>query len=103
MEKSDEYIDYAAYVRFLAKVTGEHYGASALKKSVLEKAVEKSEMQTLWVIIKKVAFAAAIVIISIFLVIFAVLKRTAYEETHYNTGHDASVHGFSPECKDVDF
>ena len=51
MEKSDEYIDYSAYVRFLVKVTGEHPDASALERTVLKNAVERSEMQTLWIII----------------------------------------------------
>lgn len=63
MEKSDEYIDYSAYVRFLVKVTGEHPDASVLERSVLENAVEKSEMQTLWIILKKLAFASAVVTI----------------------------------------
>lgn len=62
MEKSDEYIDYAAYVRFLVKVTEKHPGVPAIRKAVLEKTVEKSEMQMLWIILKKLAFAAAVVI-----------------------------------------
>lgn len=69
MEKSDEYIDYSAYVRFLVKVTGEHPDASALERSVLENAVEKSEMQTLWIILKKLAFASAVVIICLLCVV----------------------------------
>ena len=63
MEKSDEYIDYSAYVRFLVKVTGEHPDASALERIVLKNAVERSEMQTLWIILKKLAFASAAVTI----------------------------------------
>lgn len=61
MEKSDEYIDYAAYVRFLAKVTGEHPDASALEKGILKNTVERSEMQTLWIILKKLVIATAVV------------------------------------------
>ena len=69
MEKSDEYIDYSAYVRFLVKVTGEHPDASALERSVLENAVEKSEMQRLWIILKKLAFASAVVTICLLCVV----------------------------------
>lgn len=63
MEKSDEYIDYSAYVRFLVKVTGEHPDATALERTVLKNAVERSEMQTLWIILKKLALASAVVTI----------------------------------------
>lgn len=69
MEKSDEYIDYSAYVSFLIKVTGEHPDASALERSVLENAVEKSEMQTLWIILKKLAFASAVVTICLLCIV----------------------------------
>lgn len=62
MEKSDEYIDYAAYVRFLAKVTKRNPYASYLKNKVLENAVEKSELQTLWIIIKKLVLIASVVV-----------------------------------------
>lgn len=61
MERSDEYIEYAAYVRFLVKVTGEHPDTSALEKEVLGNTVESSEMQTLWIILKKLVLAAAVV------------------------------------------
>jgi hypothetical protein len=44
-------------------VTGEHPDASVLERSVLENAVEKSEMQTLWTILKKLAFASVVVTI----------------------------------------
>ena len=63
MERSDEYIEYAAYVRFLVKVTGEHPDTSALEKEVLGNTVESSEMQTLWIILKKLALASAVVTI----------------------------------------
>lgn len=69
MEKSDEYIDYLAYVRFLVKVTGEHPDASALERIVLKNAVEKSEMQTLWIILKKLALASAVVTICLLCVV----------------------------------
>lgn len=39
---------------------------------------------------------------SVFLAIFAVLKRIAYEETHHNIGHDAPAHGSCTERQDVD-
>jgi hypothetical protein len=44
-------------------VTGEHPDASALERTVLKNAVEKSEMQTLWIILKKLALASAVVTI----------------------------------------
>ena len=48
MEKSDDYIDFRAYIRYLRKVTGDPADPEALKKAILDKTVENSEMQTVY-------------------------------------------------------
>lgn len=62
MGKSDEYIEYEAYVRYLKKVTGQPSDPDRLKRAVLDRSVEKTEMQTALALIKSLAAAAAIVV-----------------------------------------
>ena len=62
MEKSDDYIDFNAYIRYLKKVTGEPADPQALKRSILAKTAEATEMQTAYMILKGLAVAVAIVL-----------------------------------------
>jgi len=63
MGKSDEYIDFKAYMRYLGKVTGEPADADKLKQAVLAKAEERTEMQTALSLLKSLSAAAAIVLV----------------------------------------
>ena len=62
MEKSDDYIDFKAYIRYLKKVTGEPADPQALKRRILAKTAEATEMQTAYKILKGLAVAVAIVL-----------------------------------------
>lgn len=63
MGKSDEYIEYGAYVRYLRKVTGESDEPDKVRDAVLEKAVEKTEMQMALLILKRLTIAAAVLVV----------------------------------------
>lgn len=63
MEKSDDYIDYKAYARYLRKVTGAQADLDRIKDSVLRQTEEKTEMQTAYQLLKGVCIAAASVVI----------------------------------------
>lgn len=62
MEKSDDYIDFNAYIRYLKKVTGEPADPQALKRRILAKTAEAIEMQTAYMILKGLVLAVAIVL-----------------------------------------
>lgn len=62
MEKSDDYIDFNAYIRYLKKVTGEPADPQALKRRILAKTAEATEMQTAYMILKGLVVAVAIVL-----------------------------------------
>jgi hypothetical protein len=64
MEKSDDYIDFKAYTRYLRKVTGEPTDPQALRKAILARTAETNELQTIYVIVKRLAIAAALVLAS---------------------------------------
>ena len=64
MEKSDDYIDFKAYTRYLRKVTGEPTHPQALRKAILARTAETTELQTIYVIVKRLAIAAALVLAS---------------------------------------
>lgn len=66
MERSDEYIDFKAYTRYLKKVTGEPADPGALRKAILSKTSEPTEMQTAYVILKRLVVAAAAVLVVAF-------------------------------------
>lgn len=66
MEKSDDYIDFRAYTRYLSKVTGEPADPEGLKKAILDKTVESTEMQTAYVLLRRLTAAAAAVLILAF-------------------------------------
>lgn len=61
MGKSDEYIEYQAYMRYLGKVTCEPTDPDKLKRAVLKKAKERTEMQVALSLVKSLGAAAAIV------------------------------------------
>lgn len=63
MGKSDEYIDFKAYLRYLGKVTGEPADPDRLKKAVLARAEERTELQTALSLLKSLGVAAAIVLV----------------------------------------
>lgn len=63
MGKSDEYIEYDAYMRYLKKVTGEQADQQKMKEAVLSQTAERTELQTAFILIKRLSAAAAIVII----------------------------------------
>lgn len=63
MGKSDEYIDFKAYMRYLGKVTGEPADPDRLKRAVLARAEEHTELQTALSLLKKLSAAAAIVLV----------------------------------------
>lgn len=63
MGKSDEYIEYDAYVRYLKKVTGEPDHFQKVKDDVLEKAVENTEMQMALMILKRLTVAVSITVV----------------------------------------
>ena len=66
MEKLDDYIDFKAYTRYLKKVTGEPADPEALKKNILAKTIERTEMQTAYIILSKLAIAACVILIFAF-------------------------------------
>lgn len=63
MGKSDEYIDFKAYMRYLGKVTGEPADPDRLRNAVLARAVERTELQTALSLLKSLSVAAAIVLV----------------------------------------
>lgn len=66
MERSDDYIDFKAYIRYLKKVTGDPADPEALRKAILEKTAGQTEMQTAYVILKRLTLAAAVVLLVVF-------------------------------------
>ncbi len=44
MEKSSEYIDLKAYIRYLRKVTGEQLNTDAVRRSVIDEIFRKSKV-----------------------------------------------------------
>ncbi len=66
MERSDDYIDFKAYIRYLKKVTGDPADPEALRGKILSKTVEHTEMQTAYVILKRLTLAAAVVLLVVF-------------------------------------
>lgn len=69
MERSDDYIDFKAYIRYLKKVTGEPADPEALKSKILSKTTETTEtteMQTAYMILKRLTVVAAVVLILAF-------------------------------------
>ena len=63
MGKSDEYIDFKAYMRYLGKVTGELADPDRLRNAVLARAEERTELQTALSLLKSLSVAAAIVLV----------------------------------------
>lgn len=63
MGKSDEYIDFKAYMRYLGKVTGEPADPDRLRNAVLARAEERTELQTALSLLKSLSVAAAIVLV----------------------------------------
>ena len=63
MGKSDEYIDFKAYLRYLGKMTGEPADPDRLKKAVLARSEERTELQTALSLLKSLSVAAAIVLV----------------------------------------
>ena len=63
MGKSDEYIDFKAYLRYLGKVTGEPADPDRLRNAVLARAEEHTELQTALSLLKSLSVAAAIVLV----------------------------------------
>jgi len=63
MERSDEYIDFKAYTRYLKKVTGEPADPDALKEAVLAKALESTEMHMAYILLRRLTAAAAVLLI----------------------------------------
>ena len=63
MGKSDEYIDFKTYMRYLGKVTGEPADPDRLRNAVLARAEERTELQTALSLLKSLSVAAAIVLV----------------------------------------
>lgn len=63
MGKSDEYIEFAAYLRYLKKVTGGPADERQFKEKIFSRTVEKTELQTALGIVKRLAASAVIVVI----------------------------------------
>lgn len=70
MEKSDDYIDFKAYIRYLRRVTGEPADPEALRKKILSKTAETTEMQTAYVILKRLVAAAALLLTFSLVILF---------------------------------
>lgn len=70
MEKSDDYIDFKAYTRYLRRVTGEPTDPEALRKTILSKTAETTEMQTAYVILKRLVAAAALLLTFSLVILF---------------------------------
>lgn len=62
MGKSDEYIEYEAYKRYLRKVTFEDAGSVRLKEKVMSETLGMTEMQAAAILIKRLAAAVAVVL-----------------------------------------
>jgi hypothetical protein len=63
MGKSDEYIDFKAYMRYLGRVTGEPADPDRLRNAVLARAEERTELQTALSLLKSLSVATAIVLV----------------------------------------
>lgn len=74
MGKSDEYIEYEAYIRYLKKVTGQTSDPYRLKRAVLDRSVEKTEMQTALVLLKGLVAAAIVLLFALGVAGFGLLS-----------------------------
>ena len=70
MEKSDDYIDFKAYTRYLRRVTGEPGDPAALRKTILSTTAETTEMQTAYVLVKRLVAAAALLLTFSLVILF---------------------------------
>ena len=80
MGKSDEYIDYEAYVRYLKKVTGQPSDPDRLKRAVLARTVEKTELQTALALMKSLTAAAIVLVCALGAAGFGLLSGRAEVE-----------------------
>ena len=55
MGKSDEYIEYDAYMRYLKKVTGEQTDQQKMKDAVLSQTAERTELHMALVLLKRLS------------------------------------------------
>ena len=63
MGKSDEYIEFAAYLRYLKKVTGGPADEREFKEKIFSRTVEKTELQTALGLVRRLAAAAVVVVL----------------------------------------
>lgn len=63
MGKSDEYIEYEAYTRYLVKVTSTPYEPDQVEDSVFRDAVDKSELRIVYDIIARIVIVVTVVVI----------------------------------------
>ena len=63
MGKSDEYIDFKAYMRYLGRVTGEPADPDRLRNAVLARAEARTALQPALSLLKSLSVAAAIVLV----------------------------------------
>lgn len=73
MGKSDEYIDYKAYIGYLRKMTGTPADPALLRKKILDGTIRRSEMQTAYMLLKKLV--AAIILMALSAVVLSFLFR----------------------------
>lgn len=66
MAKSDDYIDFKAYIGYLRKVTGTPRNPQKLRQAVLDQAVERTELQTAHLLLKRLVAAAAVIVLIVF-------------------------------------
>lgn len=70
MGKSDEYIDYKAYIGYLRKMTGAPADSASLRKKILDVTVRRSEMQIVYMLLKKLLAAVLFMALSAALLSF---------------------------------
>ncbi len=86
MGKSDDYIDFKAYIGYLGKVTGRPADAHSIRESVLSKAAGRTEMQTAHLLLKRLSVIVVAIVLAAFCVAcYAYLKyRPETEDAKVN-------------------
>ena len=77
MERSDDYIDFNAYVKYLKKVTGEPADPESLRKAILVKTAESTELQIVYRILTRLIVAAVVLL---FIALLAVSFVKCYQK-----------------------
>ena len=64
MGRSDEYIDYKAYVGYLRRMTCKPADPDALRKNIVSYAAGRSEMQTAYALLRALSVVVSVILLA---------------------------------------